>query len=189
MKTLLTVITLFLLFFGKANAQITKGNWMVGGNASFSYNRTENKNINNNSGTNINYVEVGIYSISLEPNVGYFVKDKLATGIKIDYTNGFNEGGGLRFDEMNLGISPFVRYYLLEKEKMYNIFLEPSFYYFTSKNLGNSSGYGLKAGFVFFLNSSVGAETVLSYNRTSNESFNNNNVYFGFGIQVHLEKE
>ncbi|KGO96252.1 hypothetical protein Q767_08355 [Flavobacterium enshiense DK69] len=161
---------------------------MVGGNASFSYSKTESKN-NNSNGTEITYSGIGGYTILLEPNVAYFIKNKLAVGSSINYVNSFIEENKLRFDGMNLGISPFVRYYFLDYDKNYNVFLEPSYNHFISENLGNSNGFGLKTGLAFFLNSSVAFETVLKYSKNNSENYINNNIYLGFGLQVHLEKE
>ncbi|WP_417237025.1 hypothetical protein [Bizionia paragorgiae] len=184
--------TLKLFFFialihSTTNAQITKGNWLVGGNASFSYQKTEPKN-DNTSGTTINYDGVGSYIIHLEPNIGYFIYDKFAVGTSFSLRGAATEISKFNFDSMNLGINPFVRYYFLNLENNYNLFFEPSYYQFISNSLGNSNGFGLKTGFIFFLNSSVGVETVIKYSKYTNNQFKNNSIQLGFGLQIHLEK-
>lgn len=177
-----------ILFTFSANSQITKGNWMVGGTGSFMFSKTEPKN-NNSSGTTINYTSKGAFIIKLEPNIGYFLLNKLAVGCKLNYINGFLEGEKLKTDGMNLSVGPYVRYYFLEEDKMYNIFLEPSFNKFLSNGLGNASSYGVKSGFVIFMNSSVGIETSISYVKSSSSKFDSNDIFLGLGFQIHLEKE
>ena len=187
MKTIKLFIAITLLSFITSNAQITKGNWMIGGNIGFDYSKIENKN-SNSSGTIIEYNELGTYNILLEPNIAYFIKNKFAIGTSISYINGFTEGNKINSDGMNLGINPFLRYYFLDVEKNYNIFLEPSYNHFVSKGLGNANGFSLKTGLSFFLNRSVAIESILKYSKSSNDTYNKNNIYFGFGFQIHLEK-
>jgi outer membrane protein len=54
------------------------------------------------------------------PEVGYFVIDKLAAGLFLDY-NRYNEkydGGDKDFDSKII-IGPFVRYYIMEYKKLW----------------------------------------------------------------------
>lgn len=190
MKTTKLIIAIAILSFFSSNAQITKGNWMVGGNISFQYDKTENKNNDTNSqGTNVNYSNIGGYTLNIEPNVAYFIKDKFSLGTSINYINGFIEGNSFSNDGMNLAINPFLRYYFLNTEKAYNVFFEPSYSIFISKSLGNNNGFGVKTGFVYFLNSSVAFESIIKYSKIYSEQYDSNNIYFGFGLQIHLIKE
>ena len=188
MNKIKLIFTLTLFSFLTSNAQITKGNWMMGGNIGFDYSKRDNKN-NTSGGTVITTNDQGAFLISLEPNIAYFIRNKFAIGTSISYVNGFIEGTKINSDGMNLGINPFLRYYFLDAEKDYNIFLEPSYNQFISKGLGNGNGFSLKTGFSYFLNSSVAIETILKYFKSSNDDFNSNKIYFGFGFQIHLEKE
>lgn len=192
MKNLnLFFIAIALFTFSNTNAQITKGNWMMGGNGSFSYSKYESKNTSSSSGTTINYVTTGSYYILLEPNIGYFIKDKFALGLKMSISNFFNDGEDIPFKLSNslIGLNPYVRYYFLEVDKNYNLFVEPSYYLYSNNNASYANGYGLKSGFVFFLNSSVGIEPTLSYIHTENEKSKGNRLLFGIGFQIHLEKK
>ena len=190
MKTIHLFFSITLFFFLTSNAQITKGNWMVGGNISFQYDKYENKNNNTNSqGTTVNYSELGSYILNIEPNIAYFFKDKIAIGTSINYINSFTEGNSFSSNGMNLGINPFLRYYVLNTEKTYNVFIEPSYSRFMNKSLGNSNGFGVKTGFVYFLNSSVAFESIIKYSKNYSEQNNRNNIYLGFGLQIHLIKE
>lgn len=188
MKALKILFISSILYTITTNAQITKGNWMVGGNGNFSYSKTENKN-NSGSGTTINYTPIGTYVITIEPNIGYFFMNKLVGGCKLSYLNAFQEGEKLDPDGMNLGIGPYIRYYFLKEDKTYNLFLEPSYNRFLSNGLGNASSFAIKSGFVIFMNNSVGFESSISFAKTSNSKFERNNILIGFGFQIHLEKE
>jgi hypothetical protein len=187
MKTLNLFFAIALFSF-TSNAQITKGNWMVGGSGSFDYSKTEPKNASS-SGTNINYTDIGSYTVRVEPNIGYFIKDKLAVGMKISAVNGFTEFRLFNLGNTSLGMSPNFRYYFLNVDKAYNVFVEPSYNYYINKFLGNSSGFGVKSGLAIFLNSSVAIEPSLNYVFIESDQFKRNNFFLGIGIQVHLEKD
>jgi len=65
----LFLVALFLS--GIAQAQLTKGNWLVGGNASYS--STQSENAASTTTTNRK-------SLTAEPDIGYFFFDKFAVG-------------------------------------------------------------------------------------------------------------
>ncbi len=160
------------------NAQITKNNWMMGGDISFSY--TESKS------------DIGgkTFTMKGSPNIGYFFFNKVAVGAKIDYTFSRSkfETGTTKFDR--LLASPFARYYFLEVEKPFNVFLESS-YGFSLFNENNLTEFSAKAGAAIFLNRSVAFEIALEYlnSNTNNIYVGSNTILLGFGIQVYLERE
>jgi len=168
---ILFIATLFIVF--TSNAQITKGNWMMGGSLYL---------VRDKSTTDGNVSHVT--AIDIKPNVGYFVIDKLALGTNTEI--GFSSNRSEIF-----GIAPFIRYYFLEEEKKINIFSEFN-YEFRKNNPGNyiTKRINFKTGAVFFLNSSVGIEMALNY---ANENANYNSQYSGInfevGFQIHLERE
>jgi hypothetical protein len=50
--------------------------------------------------------------------------------------------------------------------------------------------FNVKAGAVYFLNSSVGLEVALNYlNQKTTGDIKNRAVFLGIGFQIHLEKE
>jgi hypothetical protein len=171
-----------ILFFSTTlNAQILKGNWMMGGDATFSTNKET-------------YPELTFKTTSfgVSPNVGYFIIDKLAIGssARLSYVIEDNSTTE-RTNNFNYGIGPFVRYYFLKPEKTINVFSEVS-YYFEKVNQTDTKGNSIKikAGAVYFLNSSVGLEVALNYlNQKVNNYMTNNAVFLGVGFQIHLEKE
>jgi hypothetical protein len=170
-----------LLFTGVANAQITKGNWMVGGNVSFAYSTNDT---NSNS------------TIILSPNIGYFIIDKLALGsvLNYNYSKSKNDSGTGLYKSSNLG--PFIRYYVLNEEKKVNVFFETSYNFNLQKGDFKNDVFGAKAATVFFLNSSVGLEVSLNYSLNKYKYPNgsipdgsSNSLLLGLALQIHLEKE
>lgn len=178
-------VSMLLVTTISTNAQITKGNWLIGGNGNLSFSKSKSKE---NNGSVINYVQGENIGILLEPNVGYFIKDKFALGLKLGLENNFNNQSSFQLNQTQLSIGPFARYYFLDIEKPYNLFIEPSYYRYTYKPLGNSDGFGLKFGHVFFLNSSVGIETSLNYQFRENNELQTNSFFLAFGFQFYLEK-
>ena len=117
------IIKLFIisvLFTLTANSQITKGNWLMGGNASISYTKSIPKQTN----TYLNSAEGKTFSILLQPNIGYFVVDKFAIGLKLGVTNTYPTNQSFQINQTQFSISPFLRYYLLKTDKPFNIFVE-----------------------------------------------------------------
>ncbi|MFY7883617.1 MAG: hypothetical protein ACOVOV_02090 [Dolichospermum sp.] len=171
---ILVVATLFIAF--ASNAQISKGNWMMGGSGAFG----------NSKVTSIGAEDTGFY-LNLYPNVGYFFIDKLAVGTNASLVMAFQQKSTSAW-----GIGPYVRYYFLEKEKAINVFSELSYYAERRNDTDDLkfNNYNIKAGTVFFLNSSVGIEVALNYlNLSTNQDFENERFYLGVGFQIHLERE
>jgi hypothetical protein len=185
-----TKIFLFLFVSGFAESvscQITKGYWLLGGNASYS-------RLKSNSAASINYTQT---DAQLNCGVGYFLIDKLNLGLKPSFSfggNTFNTNSVKTF-----GIGPFVRYYFLKPEKTINLFAETSFLYqniIGSNGNGNNSrqktnSFTFLAGPVIFFNPSVALELTFGYTSTSISGFENTNnkTQFGIGFQFHLIKE
>lgn len=184
MKTKHIFTALLALLSLNTFAQLDKKTWLVGGNASFSY----TKSTPNQSNIFFNNTESKTLLLSVEPNVGYFIIDKLAIGIKLGATNAYSTNLNFQINQTQLSLSPFLRYYFLKKDKSYNLFFEPSYYKYTYKPLGMADGYALKLGHVFFLNSSVGFETSLSYQKINGIDNNSESLLLGFGFQLYLEK-
>ncbi len=186
MKKIKFLILVTLLITLISNAQIRKGNWMTGGNLSFS-NSVNYKNDSHEINSKSTF-------INISPNVGYFIFDKLSIGTIYQYSS-----NNVKFEDSkqitkSSYIGPFVRYYILKPDKVANIFLETSYNFSTLKN--NKTVFNTKVGFVYFLNSAVGLELTLNYsiikNRFNNDLFSNStskNLTLGLGFQIHLEKE
>ncbi len=187
------VITLCILYINlKANCQITKGNWMIGGNATFTSNNVHALGFTNK------YTE-----IQLSPAGGYFLANKLAAGLKFD-VNFYIDRRKSSFTNSTVGnvshyiFGPFARYYLLEQENRVNLFAEGSYAYGilrTNNTVTTATSsfyhYTFLAGPVVYFNQSVGIEFTIGYYHSKNINIDNskNSFQMGLGLQVHLEKD
>jgi hypothetical protein len=206
MKTIKLLLTITLLFTINSYGQLDKKTWLVGGNGSFDSYKQEQSFISQGTGESIN-VDYDFSNITLNANIGYFFIDKLASGLKISYSDIYGKNnvsfasGGRTFT-----FGPFIRYYLLKKEKQFNIFVEANYQYgkIDSGRLIKSDDdtkeiintYSILVGPEVFFNSSVGIEILLGYRNYNQNSTNINNfkmVEKGFqivvGFQIHLEKK
>lgn len=166
------------IFTIASNAQITKGNWMMGGGASFSNGKTTSGNTTSES-----------TGFSISPNIGYFFIDKLSIGTAGQFNYTFDKGDAKTYSSNNF--SPFIRYYFLKTEKEINIFTEGSYEIIrTNHSDSKADKFNIKAGTVFFLNSSVGLEIALNYSKQkTNQDFENRAIYLNVGFQIHLERK
>lgn len=192
------MLALCMLLYGfVANAQITKGNWMVGGNAGFSATKYKSEASPN---TNITIIKV-------EPDIGYFLLDKLAAGLKLGYNNTRNKlNGDMTYSvgkTITYNFGPFIRYYLLTPDNPFNILIDGSYQHGINRGKGFSSGgdpdwtryttntFSVNGGPVLYFNSSVGLEFLIGYSIEKYKDHNGNNGAFhiGIGFQIHLEKD
>jgi hypothetical protein len=192
------LLTLFALILKTSSAQLTKGNWLVGGSGFYSfmnYNTTEG-----NPGQRRTL-------ISLSPDIGYFLADKFAAGLKLRYTKeryktlSTSANGISKYTTYSAG--PFIRYYILPAEKQFNLLLAGSYQYGHERGGGGSSNvdfdltrfqthdFSLAACPVIYFNSSVGLEFLAEYTRFKYAKFSGLNSTFqvGFGLQVHLDRD
>ena len=184
MKTIKLFLALSLLSFLTSNAQITRGNWMVGGDASF-YNQKAESESSSSEGT-------GFY---ISPKIGYFPIDKLAIGVGPRFSYAKTKGNSEASKSYGIGV--FTRYYILKPEKMINLFTHLEYNYsigyYGSSKTGNLNNFIVKAGPVIYFNSSVGLELTLNYEslKRNNENGSDStfkNLNLGVGFQIHLEK-
>ncbi len=168
-----------LLLAQASMAQIGRGQFLLGGNASYA-SRTED--IPGGDGQTVS-------TLSLSPGFGYFFLKKLAIGARFNstttkYTSGKNE---------RHAVAPFLRYYVLPRNGKVNFFIDGSY----SKGLYKSGsverdleGYGVMGGPVVFLGSNVGLEFTVSYLADRMEGLNwYKTVQGGVGLQIHLGNE
>ena len=180
-------ILLLIIVSFSTSAQITKGNWLIGGNASFSY---DSHNTTNALGNFKN----SSFNLELSPNVGYFFIDKLAGGLRVSYSQYFSEESSNSSDSNTLSLDPFIRYYFLPIDQNFNVFAETSYKFYLKNEYSDIKTFSIKAGATYFVNSSVGYELALQYlNSNFDNSFNNsgtiNTIMLSFGLQIYLEKQ
>lgn len=185
MKHTILLIFEIVIFFTTASCQITKGNWLVGGNGSFS-SEFEKTSIFNAHGLQIN----------ISPDIGYFPIDKFAVGAmpSFAYSKIRYSAGASRSHQLSIG--PFLRYYFLKPEKIINIFGESAYQYtVVSNNTVGTSEYSntfiFSTGIVAYFNSSVGIELTTNYKiyNDPKASTSANTFILAIGFQIHLEKE
>jgi hypothetical protein len=183
MKTIKFTFLLTILFLTTTKAQITKGNWLVGGNAYFNSTTFESELQNGNSSSGRGS------GVALNPNLGYFITNNFAFGLTGTYTLSIPQQGD---NVSSYGIGPFVRYYFLKPEKTVNVLSQIGYNYITSSNDSKFNSYNFRVGPVIYFNSSVGLELTIDYSISKNisqfsestsKAFN-----VGFGFQIHLEK-
>lgn len=187
-------ILLFLIasaFYNHADCQITKGNWMIGGNATFLFSESYTGGADTKTTT-----------INLAPDIGYFFTDKFAGGLRFSFYNNHIKFGppNNNFTTFtNYSIGPFARYYFLAVDNPYNILTEISYQFGNEKiktnnppaSNSNSNSFTFSVGPVIYFNSSVGIEFLLNYSNSGNNanSRRGNSFGTGIGLQIHLEKD
>jgi len=177
-KSLLFLIALSFLFTLKA--QITKHNWLVGGNAIFS--RQQEKLIGS---------DIKSTSIQINPNFGYFIVDKFSVGLRPGFGYLNLKTDTYHNKTTSWVVGPFVRYYFLSTTNRTNLIAETSYQYFSSSNGDSQNLLLFSAGPVIFLNQSVGVELTANYKvfKTINTEISSKTFFIAIGLQVHLERE
>ena len=100
MKTIKLITATFILISISATSQITKGNFMVGGNALFSQNQQF---------TNLSPEKYNSLNIQVITNGGYFFINNLAIGAKLGYEGQFVKyATGFNYNTISYGV--FTRY-------------------------------------------------------------------------------
>lgn len=143
------------LFISKGNAQTESGTYLLGGNASFQ-------------------AISGSSTLTIAPNVGFFVVKNLAFGINADL---IAQHGTTWY------VGPFGRYYFAPQNS-------GKFFGQVGLNLGYSMGNtqlgtGVAAGYALFLNQAVALEFSTNYNKVGS----GNGIFsLNIGFQIHLRK-
>jgi hypothetical protein len=195
MKTTLIAL-LFTITLTSAHAQLTKKNWLVGGDGSFySYNENYNAPTTNFTAKYTN--------ISIVASVGYFLVDKVTLGLRPTFSSFKGEvTNGGKTNSYQLAVGPFARYYFLQADRPFNLLADISYQFGINKYLGalhekgKFNAFSLMAGPEIFFNTTAGIEVLLGYTQriTSIENspgeFNSNKKGFqvSIGFQLHLEK-
>jgi hypothetical protein len=178
-KTILMIL-IASIFNNHANCQITKGNWLVGGSASFERQRE-----------NMDGTEFVGWTGSVVPNIGYFIADKFAAGINTSfYYSRIKRNQDVVSRGTDLGFGPFFRYYFLPVDNRINIFSEAAYKYSIDFNSHNQNELDFATGPVLFFNSSVGLELTANYSYGSGTitHANEKSFFFAIGFQIHLQK-
>lgn len=170
------VISLFaiLVCATLVNAQVKKGQFLLGGSAGFS-----SQNTSGGGGT--------VTNVTLNPTFGYFFADKLAAGAAVEYQS--QTAGGATSSAFGFG--PFVRYYFLAADAKTNVFAQGQFITASVSSGGatqTATGFSIAAGPAFFLTPNVALELGAIYTTSSSSGVSTNSFGMQAGFQVHLGK-
>lgn len=201
MKYFLFLCSVVFLYYG-TTAQLTKKNWLVGGSGSFySYNE------NYSTGS---FNQMAKYtSIDMAAPVGYFFIDKVAAGLRPNFSSykgkvvSASTGSGGSTNSYRLTIGPFARYYFLNANNPFNILADITYQLGYLQQLGalhekgKNNTFSFMLGPEFFFNSTAGIEILIGYSQKTLSIENSpgafSNIQNGFqvsvGFTLHLEKE
>jgi len=183
----LNCLPLVLLLFvcSVAQGQITKGNWLAGGNAYYSSTRY---NFPDETWTRTT-------DLDLLPNLGFFVADHFAVGLKLGYKRyATTTNHNLVAKDHTYKLGPFLRYYFFPNDKQINLLVEGAYQYSVTKTNAITvevNDFSFAGGPVFYFNSAVGLELQLRYSTTRYPNHDPlvNNIRLGLGLQVHLKND
>ena len=179
-KTLPVLAILSLLFTQKTNAQLEKGNVLVGTDvAHFDF------NLGKSSG----------FDINIEPKAAWFINNNVAVGAFVQL--GFAKSGEGAPTTTTYGVGPLARYYFNDPKM--NLLKHGR--WFAEGNVGiqgvnvsegggstNGLGLGVGPGYAYFITPNVGLETLLKYNGVlgfGDEAYQSL-LSLNFGFQIYL---
>ncbi|MBN1187563.1 MAG: hypothetical protein JXB49_35135 [Bacteroidales bacterium] len=180
-KRLFFIIYLGIISVSSLISQTEKGNFMLGGDASTLINLDDG------------YQN---FAISMNPNIGLFVKDNLVLGGRLPLMFAKSE----EYSNLKYGLGPFVRYYLMPRENM-GMFLGvlsgiAAATYMGGENATKLDIYsGIEAGTAHFLNESIALELALRYQYfnqgqySMDERSNNSTISLNLGFQIYFNRD
>lgn len=173
-------------------SQITKKNWMVGGNGKLFSD-------NSDYSTDTYTYTAKLTQIDISASVGYFFIDKLALGLRPTFSSikgKVTSTGGGTTNTQRYWAGPFARYYFLEKDKQFNLLADIDYQFGVLKSgqrKGDLSAFNAFAGPVIYFNNCIGIEFLLGYTYNKEDVEDGSKIiHKGFqtsiGFQIHLEK-
>lgn len=140
-----------------------------------------------------------VWSLNLDPNVGYFLFDKFAVGLRstLKWTKyKTSSPTNVNTNTTQFTAGPFLRYYLLPVENKVNILAEGNIQFgsYNDKLVkGSIKNYSFMAGPVFFFNRNIAVELLFKYKKNNQEfsdllqSEETNSFQINAGFQIHLK--
>lgn len=178
MKKFLATIIFSAATIMAANAQIQKGNVMVGGNL---------------TNINLGLDDPKIFSVDITPKAAWFIQDNVALG---GYVNFGLETAKNSNTTTSYGVGALGRYYAgsdTEVLRHGRFFAEATAGIGgvnVSKGGGNTNGLNLSVGpgFAYFVTPNIGLEALLKYNGLVGfgSSTTQSNLNLSFGFQIYL---
>ena len=135
----------------------------------------------------------------ISPAIGYFFINKMAAGLRIDFSSYHSKADSFETRSRSTAVSPFVRYYFLPVAKKVNAFLDVGYLHSKTKwtfsnspFYGKSKGFQILAGPSIFLTGQIALEFTLGIKHIKSDSSlepaKSNKLTTGFGLQIHLGK-
>ncbi|HXR83429.1 MAG TPA: hypothetical protein VN722_03910 [Hanamia sp.] len=179
MKKFIGIMILGLFFYSnKTNAQIQRGNLLVGGDIA-------NFNFDLGGG--------GAFQATVDPKVAFFLKDNVALGAYIDFGLSTAKGSGTT---TNYGVGALGRYYV--NDSTTNIIKHGRLFFegnvgiqgISISNGSNTTGLGIGIGpgYAYFITPNIGLETLLKYNGIvgfGSQAYTSR-LNLGIGFQIYL---
>ena len=198
MKRLLLLSTCFLLVFSiETNAQLQKGNVMIGSDIGSGLVNTGSNSL---LGLNFGLNDGAGYNLGISPKGGYFVRDNFLIGgvINLGFTKSA-ETNGEAAETFQYGIQALSRYYLSPGEQGVDNLLKHG-RFFGEVNAGiagvnvnggsstNGFAFGFGPGYSYFVTETVALEAILKYNALVGAGNTNyqHSLGLNFGIQIFL---
>ena len=179
------VLFLFIVSFWQltAHGQISKGNWMFGGDGSISFSKENNDMISNN---------IRDFSLNLSPNLGYFFFDKFEGGAEFSFAYQRLKYNSINSESRYFSIGPFLRYYFLNTGNRVNVFAGSAYQYLIISQDSHiplcQNIFRFSAGPVVYFNPNIGIELTVNYevgdytvNISKEKTFS-----LAIGFQIHL---
>ncbi|BEV04402.1 MULTISPECIES: hypothetical protein [Chryseobacterium] len=167
---------------GTMNAQIQKGNWLVGSSL-----------ISSNFGLNTG----GGYNIAIQPKGAYFIEDNVAVGGYVDL--GFNKVTNGSPTEFTYGVGALGRYFLSPGEKGVDNLLNHGRWFLEGnagiggrsvENADSTTGFdfGVGPGYSYFITPNIGLEGLVKYRGRAGFGSEglNSNITFNLGFSIYL---
>lgn len=170
MKKVYSLLIIGTFFFATtAQAQIAKGNFLIGGGLGFSYSNT-NTSLEQ-SGIEEDLGETTTTAIDVIPKIGFFFADGLAGGVQFEITSLTTKTENEKNVASKFLAGPFLRYYYMLGETNKALLLEANFGIGrTSVGEGDNNvstsliGVGVGPGLSLFSNDFIGIEALAKYN-------------------------
>ena len=179
MKKIISVLFIAsFLMTHKLSAQIQKGNILVGGDI---------------AGFNLDLGSGGAFQATIDPKIGFFIRDNVALGAYINFGLSTAKGFGTT---TNYGVGALARYYV--NEATTNVLKHGRLFFegnagiegISVSNGSNTTGLGIGVGpgYAYFITPNIGLETLLKYNGIvgfGSQAYRSS-LNLGVGFQIYL---
>jgi outer membrane protein len=202
MKKQYIILMLLLLCSSLLFSQVEKGKWYIAGNSNLGLDIGKTKYESSNGITD----EYKYTEFNFSPSAGYFVIDKLAAGLFIDYNyyKDINQADDDTWKSNSFIIGPFAKYYILEYKKLWP-YVGVGVGFGSGKSELNGEEYEkykmstfrIGGGATYFLSENVGFDLFLGYNKdvdkseideagykSSNSSDTSDDIYSAFKMSI-----